>query len=374
MSDRTDTDCSEDAPLTPAQRLIDMRRQRDEQRYRQRCEDTYGIIALGPEAIHPVDVLDACRADAARRGRDESWRAIREEVEEIVCEGFPAPVAVPFNAYLHGSLDPLKRMLYLRDSWEALIHLLSALALSECASTGAALGGFDVRNSEAIQPRPCNRRDLRTDSLAMRIGLIEGLISRAQGLNLELAMTRLIEDGVLSEIRRLNAVRNGFSHEAVKSDTQAEEIIEEAYPLFREILVDLANLGEVELFRLRLLKPGSPPKAEVERLQGWALGRRVKEIPLDGPSCAVAMSASPVGRYDRVLALLEGKLVDLSPFFYAFHDATGHRTRVGFFKFNKEGRWCLEVVGDSETLSEDDPSHEVLMERFYALLERDDQA
>jgi hypothetical protein len=265
-------------------------------------------------------------------------------------------------------------MLHLRDSWEALIHLLSALALAECASTSAALGGFDVRNSEAMPPRPCNRRDLRTDSLAMRIGLIEGLINRAQRLNLELAMTRLIEDGVLSEIRRLNAVRNGFSHEAVKSDTQAAEIIEDAYPLFREILVDLADLAQVELFRPRLLKPGSPPKAEVERLQGWALGRRVKEISLDGPSCAVAMSTSPVGRYDRVLALLEGKLVDLSPFFYAFNDATGHRTRVGFFKFNKEGRWCLEIVGDSESLNDDDPSHEALMERFYPLLERDDKA
>lgn len=374
MSDNIDADASEAAPLTPAQRLVDMRSQRDEQRYRQRCEDTYGMIAVGPETIHPADVLDACRADAARRGRDESWQAIRGEVEDTVCERFPTPIAVPFNAFLHGSLDPLKRMLHLRDSWEALIHLLSALALSDCASAGAALGGFDVRNSEAQVPRACNRRDLRTDSLAMRIGLIEGVINRAKVLNLELAITRLIDDGVLSEIRRLNAVRNGFSHEAVKSDTQATEIIEDAYPLFREILVDLSDLAQVELFRPRLIKPGSPPRGEVERLQGYAQGRRVKEIALDAPSFGVTMSAYPVGRYDRILALLEGKLVDLSPFFYAFNDATGHRTRVGFFKFNKEGKWFLEVVGESESLSDDDPSHEVLMERFYALLERDNQA
>lgn len=329
------------------------------------------MVELGPEVIHPTEVLDACRADAARRGRDEAWEASRAEIEDIVCERFPSPVAVPFNAFLHGELDPLKRMLHLRDSWEALIHLLSALALSECASTGIRLGGFDVRNSEANTPKPCNKRDLRTDSLAMRIGLIEGVLVRASSVNLELATARVIPEGVISEIRRLNAVRNGFSHEALKSDTQATEIIEDAYPMYREILVDLADLAQVEFFRLRNLKPGSPPRAEVEQLKGWAQGKRVKEISLDGTATALAMSASAVGRYDRVLALLDGRLLDLSPFFYAFHDVTGHRSRVGFFKFNKDGKWWLEVVGDSESVSDEDSAHVALMERFYTLLERD---
>ena len=373
MSDSTRLNSAETAPLSPAQRLVDWRHDRDEQRYRQWCEDTYGMVELGPEIIHPAEVLDACRADAARRGRDEAWAEYRTEIEETVCAQFPSPVAVPFNAFLHGSLDPLKRMLHLRDSWEALIHLLSALTLSECASIGAALGGFDVRHSETNTPKPCKREDLRTSSLALRIGLIEGVTLRARDLSLDLVMTRIIPDGVVSEIRRLNAVRNEFSHEAVKSETQAAEIIEEAYPLFREILVDLAELTQVELFRLRHLKPGSPPRAEVERLQGWAEGRRVKEISLDSPSSAVAMAASQVGNYDRVLASLNGRLIDLSPFFYAFHDATGRRSRVGFFKCNMEGKWCLEVVGDSESVRDEDSAHKAQMERFYTLLQRDSQ-
>jgi hypothetical protein len=332
------------------------------------------MVEIGPEIIHPADVLDACRADAARRGRDEARAAFRSEVEETVCERFPSPVAVPFNAFLHGSLDPLKRMYNLRDAWEGLIHLLSALTLSECASVGTRFLGFDVRNGEANAPKPCSKKDFKTDSLALRIGLIEGSLARARTLGLRLSISKIIPQGLISEIRRLNAVRNELSHEAVKSEKQAEEIIADAYPLLREILVDLGALENVELLRLRTVKPGLPPKAEAERLQGYAQGRRVKEVDLDPSSIAVAMASSPVGVYDRVLAKIDGRIIDLCPYFYAFDDSNGRRTHVAFFKSHKDGKWNLEIVGESRSVPDMDAAHEELMGRFYALIERNNQA
>ncbi|MCF5144399.1 hypothetical protein GIW41_15650 [Pseudomonas sp. PA-6-1D] len=374
MSANELSDPAESLSLTPAESLTEWRREKDEQRYRRWCEESFGMVEVGPEIIHPAEVLDACRADAARRGRDEvraSWRA---DVEDKVCERFPAPIAVPFNSFLHGSLDPLKRMLHMKDAWEGLIHLLAALTLAECASAGAAFGGFHVRNSEANTPKICSKGDLKTNSLALRIGLIEGALDRAQTLGLPLSMASIISRGLIQEIRRLNAVRNEFSHEAVKSDKQAEEIISDAYPLLREILVDLADLEQVELFRLRTIKLGSPPQAEAERLQGYAQGRRVKELPLDASSSLIAISATPIGTYDRVLASLGGGLVDLSPFFYAFEDVTGRRTHIGFFKFNKDGKWNLEIIGESKSVEDLDTPHEALMARFYDLLKLEDRA
>jgi len=368
MSSDGPSDPAESVSLTPADSLSEWRREKDEQRYRRWCEDSFGMIELGPEVIHPADVLDACRADAARRGRDEVRAISRTEVEEKVCERFPAPIAIPFGSFLHSSLDPLKRMLHMRDSWEGLIHLLAALALAECASAGVPFGGFHVRNSEANTPKPCNKADLKTNSLALRIGLIEGALDRAKVIGLPLSMASIIPQGLIQEIRRLNAVRNEFSHEAVKSDKQAEEVIAEAYPLFQEILVDLVDLERVELVRLKTIKPGSPPRAEAEHLKGYAQSRRVKEISLNPASSIVAMTASPVGIYDRVFASLDGDLIDLSPFLYAFDDTTGRRTHIGFFKFNKDRKWNLEIVGESKSVDDLDTPHEALMARFYDLL------
>jgi len=355
--------------LEPAKSLVDWRKEQDEARYRQSCEDAYGMVELGSEIIHPADILDALRADAARRGRDDASTSFRTELEEKVCERFPSPIAVPFNAFLHGSLDPLKRLLHLRDSWEGLIHLLSALALSECASTGSPINGFKVRTSEASAAVPCKLKDLRTDSLALRIGLMEAVLVRCSELSIELELSKLIPAGLLSEIRRLNTIRNGFSHEGAKSESQATLLIEEAYPLFREVLVDLSELGEIELFRLRQIKPGTPPVAEVELLTGHAQSKRVRPLSLEGATGAIALGAAPVDGIDRVLAKLGPKIIDLSPYFYAFDDSTGHRTRVAFFKSKKDGKWNLEVVGESVAVIRDEGPHEAQMARFYELLD-----
>ena len=169
--------------------------------------------------------------------------------------------------------------------------------------------------SEVHHATPCKPKDLRTDSLAVKIGLFEGIFTRCNELGLRLEIASYIPDGLVTEIRRLNTIRNGFSHESAKSDAQAQLLIEEAYPLLREVFVDLADLGEVELVRLRNIKPGSPPAAEVERLVGHAQSKRVRSLPLLDNFASVALAATPVDGFDRVLAKIGPKLVDLCPYF-----------------------------------------------------------
>jgi hypothetical protein len=368
VSDAASTDQLDSSPLQPAQSLRDLRAARYEAHYRKSCEEEHGIIKLGPEEFHPADILDALAKDAARRGRDEAQENLRTDAEEIACEQFPSPFAAPFHAFMYGSSDPLERLLRLRDSWEGLIHLLSALALSEFASVGVPINGFNIRNSEANSFAACKSKDLRTDSLALRIGLIEGVLLRATELSITLEVSKIVPREVVSEVRRLNAIRNGFSHTGTKSEQQAQVIIDEAHPLLRELLVDLSELAKVELFRLRQIKPGSPPIAEVERLMGHAQSRRLRQLDLDPASGPVALAAAPIEGLDRVLARLGPKVIDLCPYFYALNDSTGQRTRVAFFKFKKDSKWTMEVVAESELLERDQALHEAQMARFYALL------
>jgi hypothetical protein len=208
------------------------------------------MVEVGQEVFHPADVLDKLAPDAARRGRADASSQVRTDVEQSVCEHFPAPIAVPFHAFLEGPRAALTRLHRLRDTWESLVRLLSALALAEAARSATRLAPLVVREGKDQGWRDCKRRDLCSDKLAVRIGLLDGVLHRAKEVGLDLQVALLVPVEVLEEVRRLNVVRNGFSHEATKSEGQAKKIIDEAYPAVRELLVDLRDMQSVDLLRI----------------------------------------------------------------------------------------------------------------------------
>lgn len=357
--------------LNPDQLLLERRRARDEEDYRGWCESTYGMVALGEELFHPADVLEKLAPDAARRGRDEAFAQVRADLEQAVCEQFPAPIAVPFDGFLNGPRQPLQRLHRLRDSWESLVRLLAALTLSEAARSATPLAPLLLREARDQGWRECKRRDFRSDKLAVRIGLIEGVLYRAGQVGLSLQVASMVPMDVIAEVRRLNAVRNGFSHEAAKSETQAEEIIDEAYPVVREVLLDLRDMQRVQLLRIRVVHPGG--QAEVETLAGHAQSRRIHDMALDANAASLVMSAASVDGLSRVFARVSGLTLDLSPFLYAADDDTGHRTRVFHFKGKKANEWQMECVADATTKTSSAPQHEVLLVPFENLLKQSER-
>ncbi len=366
MNDSAVHDQLEAERLDPDKHLLDRRRTRDEEDYRAWCESTYGMVELGQEVFHPADVLDKLAPDAARRGRDEASVQARTDLEQAVCEQFPAPIAIPFHGFLEGPRQSLQRLCRLRDTWESLVRLLTAITLAEATEFATSLRPLVVREGKDQGWRDCKRRDLCSDRLAVRIGLIEGVLHRGQQEDIELHVASVVPLEVLAEVRRLNVVRNGFAHDATKSEAQAKAIIDEAYPVVREVLLDLRELQGVELLRIHAIQAGG--QAEVERLTGHAQSRRICELPLDADAVSLAASASPVDGMSRVLARMGGLTMDLSPFLYAVDDDTGHRTRVLDFKSKRREEWQLECVADSTTKILPALQHEALLVRFEELL------
>ena len=88
--------------LDPDQGLTERRNKRDEEDYRVWCETSYGMVNIGQEQFHPAHVLEMMAPAAAQRGRDDWSAMIRRDLEQAVCEQFPAPVAVPFHSFLEG--------------------------------------------------------------------------------------------------------------------------------------------------------------------------------------------------------------------------------------------------------------------------------
>lgn len=366
MIDSPARDQMEAERLDPDQRLVELRRTRDEEAYRVWCESSYGMVELGQEVFHPADVLDKLAPDAARRGRDDASAQVRTDLEQAVCEQFPATIAVPFHGFMEGPRQPLTRLHRLRDTWESLVRLLAALALSEAAGIATTLAPLSLREGKDQRWRGCKRRDLVSEKLAVRIGLIEGVLHRARELGIDMQVASLLPLEVLGEVRRLNVVRNGFSHESTKSDVQARAIIDEAYPVLLEVLLDLRDIQSIELMRIHSIQAGG--NAEVEQLNGHAQSRRISELTLDVRAASLAMSATPVDGMARVLARMGGQTLDLSPFLYAADDGTGHRTRVLEFKCKKDNEWRMECVADSTTNASPANLHEALLVSIETLM------
>jgi hypothetical protein len=352
--------------LTPSSSLLERRNSRDNSIYREWCEETHGAVTLGDETFHPADILDKLAPDAARRARIDALDRAYEDIEQVACERFPSIVAVPFQRFLEGPRAGITRLHRLRDTWESLVRLLAALALAE-ASTLAAGVFLRIRESAAQALRECKRRDLYSDKLAIRIGLIEAVLRWANEARVSLNIAQVVPIDVLDEIRRMNSIRNGFSHEATKSDKQALQLIEEAYPTVRDLFLDLRDLQEVSLFRVKSMNP-TGPIAEIERLFGHSQNQRIADLPLDTETSAIVLGAGKVGGLDRVLARVGTRVIDLSPFIYAADDDSGHRTRLLEFKSRRDEKWHLECVSDSSMHAYDVSEHEQLLSKFSRLL------
>jgi len=364
MAEVPSLDLPDTERLDPDALLVARRRERDEQAYRDRLVETGGMVEIGVESFHPADILDALAPAAARRGRDDVASQMREDIEQAVCERFPAPIAVPFQAFVEGPHAALARLQRLRDTWESLIRVLASIALAEAASYDRQFASLMIRDGANQGWRACKRRDLFSDKLSVRIGLIEGVLQRAHERKVPLRLAAIVPQDVLAEIRRLNVVRNGFSHGAAMSEGQAQKLIDEAHPVVVDLLLDLRGFQDVELMRVCAVRPGS--RAEVEKLVGHAQSRRIRELALDQGALNVVAAAEPVDGLDRVLVQIDGVMLDLSPFVYASDDETGHRTRIFQFKSKNADSWGLECVADATTKSSPCAAHEAQLARFEA--------
>jgi hypothetical protein len=127
--------------------------------------------------------------------------------------------------------------------------------------------------------------------------------------------------------------------------------------MLHEVLVDCLFLADTQLVRLVKVTPGSPASAEVDSLNGNSTARHIRDLDLDSETERVVMRSGRIGTYDRVLAIVRSRCLDLSPFFYACDDDSGHHTRVVFFKKRSEGHCHLEVVGESLELRSEAELH-----------------
>jgi hypothetical protein len=136
--------------------------------------DNQHIDAQGPLTIfgfqpRPSEVLFRLSPDTYEAAFADFQADVQELLNDLVFYEFPAPIAHYYYRFQQGYENDLQRLHFLRDTWEATIDVLHAIALGECRLLG-------VRLSD-----PMAFRHILSDSVADRLLNIERAVQLAQG-------------------------------------------------------------------------------------------------------------------------------------------------------------------------------------------------
>jgi len=353
------------------QRLVANREARQEEFFHNALLGDSGEICISGEQFHPADILKELAEETYRVARSESDQRYSEEISEAVIESYPTPIALAYNAFLQGTTHALTRLSHMRDTWEAVVNICFSVVVSEAAAKNIKLHDVIMRDGPTSNPRPITKRDLKSDSIAVRLGCIEGILVYLKLNGASVHAEKVVPVEVIGEMRRLNDVRNGFSHEQTKSEPQAAKIIEECHDDLLHILDDLNGLAEVELYRVHSISNTHPDTLEVERLNGSNITRRILNLSVNASDVALCAGTPRPGDLDPVFILCQQVMRLASPYLYCRHDDTGHQTRVLMLKriLVANNKAKFEISGHSVGMEIDLPRVQPEVERVEALLE-----
>ncbi len=356
------------ATVNAKQRLTDRRKARYDEAFRADLLDEVGDIAIANEVFHPADVLEQMAEETFRIAKSEAIQDYRVQFTETVIDAFPAPIAWAYNSFLRGSTNQLARVGFMRDTWEAAVAICYALVITEAAAIGAKLHEVLMRDGPNNAPRRLKNRDLRSDGIAARLGVIEGILVFADVNNVQMASREIIPIEVVGEMRILNDIRNGFSHAQTMSESQAKKIIEDSEQDLLDVLLDLGELASLEVFRVHQIATAHPNTLVVEPLCGITMARQVRNEAVTPDVVAKCAAISFAGEFDPVLFARNGKAFFASPYLYCGNDASGHHTRVLMFKRQQNGVVRFEVSAHSELVEFPASRIEPEMNRVLAMM------
>jgi hypothetical protein len=302
----------------------------------------------------PSEILFAMSQDTYMAAFADFQREWEEELKDSVFNGFPSPIAYYFYRFESGFESELQRLHFLRDTWESIVDIAHAMAVSECRHRCLALAD------------PLKYSDLMSDKVAQRLLNIERLLCFTADSGLSLKVAEVLPLETLKKMRDLNQNRNAFSHSAAQSEAQAAAWISECYADVIDVLDDIRRIAEVGIYRYRGHIDGNTLRCEVFR--GHGLTRTIKAVSLDS---AQVVSSQRYFQQGALLLSYDGDLFGLRPFVHSKEDPAGHTTKLCFFRRTHgdapNRRVEYELVGDAVRVAEDRASFQPDIDALRAL-------
>lgn len=280
-----------------------------------RHEDDKGPLTVLGEAVRPSEVLFKLLRDTYEAAYADYLADRLDQLRESVFADYPAPIAYHFYRFEYGYEDETQRLHFLRSTWEALINVTHALVVCE-----ARFRSLDLQTSEA------RLRNLLSDSLAQRLQNVQYIMSFADDNNLLLDVKRIVPEEAIKTMATLNRTRNAFSHSEAVSVEQARQYVSECYEEVLGVLESLSGLKTVSFIRY-LSQQGL--NIRYESFDGHAMTRTIKNSTITQQQ----FDDSHTYFTDTQILVQHGTdIFGLRPFFHFQSAASGHETRLCYFK------------------------------------------
>lgn len=314
--------------------------------------DAEGPLELRGKPFVRSDVL-ASDPIAYREALAEYREARQAELLDLATDRFPYPVAHCLYRYLHSAETENQRLQFLKDTWEALVHVCFALTVAEVRRVAA------IVCIETDQVRDF-RTYLDSRSLRHRLEVLRHTLLAAPDLPLTAS---IIERDALERMIELNQHRNeDFAHLGTLNERQSRALIEVVEPEVLAVLRSAQQLANVEF--VRYLGPGSQRgQQKLEVFTGHSPNRRVQPRSMTPAQAALLHSCTQ----REVTALWGDALLRLSPMI-VWREGRGYTSQLAFLKkrrvVDRQNVFTFEIFGDADEF-DDDAS--VLMEDLAAI-------
>ena len=281
-----------------------------------------------------------------------------DELKQTVFDRYPACIAYNFRLSERGegSADPVRKLLHLKDTWEAVVYVLYALIMGEIRHKAIDLRATQVFVSLDTGGNPIyanfNTGRILSDAIKQKAQNIKSLIqySKANALGFKFEE---MDESLLDDLLALQDIRNDISHHAAPTREQAEVELAQVNPLFQRMLTKTRFLENCRIMRFENF--GSDCRCEV--FAGYGLIRDYENLDIDVPLRNYVLGLGQ----DQLFVLWDSECFSISPFLHYHRDTSGHESYLSFFKRRRESKYWYEPVK-----TRDDIAFDQLQARFEA--------
>lgn len=304
-------------------------------------DDNGGEIYIYEESFLPSYILFELKREAYRIALTDFLEGQLEQLQQLVFDNFPALIAYNYRLSEkgEGAADPVRKLLHLKDTWEAIVFVLYALVMGEVRHKKVDMKAAQVFVSHGADGNPVfgnfNSDKILSDAIKQKIHNIKGIIQFSKDNSLNFKCEE-IDVSLLDDLLALQDIRNDISHHAAPTREQAETELKQVVPLFQKMLTKTRFLGSCKILRFDTFGAS----CRCETFNGHSLNREFEDFHFADPQKAFVIGLGQ----EQLFVVWDAECFSLSPFLHFDRDATGHESYICVYKGKKEQKYWYEPV------------------------------
>lgn len=324
-------------------------------------DEEYDVITICSSDFQPSKILYELDKTAYQNALQEHRENERERFRQIVLDEFPTPIACNFHKFERGYDNEIQRLFCLRDIWESIVFLIYAIVVGEFRCSKLSMDG-----AEAEYLKKINIGVILSDSIHKKLSIIEALLKLSLDKKIELSSLKIIPLELISKLKKLNQLRNSFSHTGAMSEERAKNFVYEHQEKVIDVLQDCKEFRTIKLLRFKKTVD-SLNDLKFELFKGFSMSRIHQYFPLTDEQIKVS---TPYLNKEHILVDIDNHIFSISPFCHFKLTDSGSETRLCFYKkqIKEKELFMYEIIGDGIEIELESKKFKKLVDEIDSLI------